>query len=222
MLSSCKMHFSINCVQWALPFNTQIDSDVILASVVEHNTMATRGSSCNVKSRVLVDVGDLASTESVLTLGVHVQKLSCTFLRSGVLVSHSWLHHLRKSLALSAKSVNGVVLPLQSILQVLHHARFNFLKLLDSPLIGLTQLRMLKRTLRVLVGYIGVVGLPVLLRVHPVVLVVGEAMIGHGLAVLLVTHLRIHLVRHDLLRVLLCVLSRLRVLIEHCVLVSLD
>ena len=47
-------------------------------------------------------------------------------------------------------------------------------------------------------------------------------MIGHGLAVLLVTHLRIHLVRHDLLRVLLCVLSRLRVLIEHCVLVRLD
>ena len=173
MLSSCKMHFSINCVQWALPNYTQRGSDVILASVVEHNTLAARGSSCKVKSRVLVDVGDLASTESVLTLGVHVQKLSCTLLRSGVLVSHSWLHNFRKSLALSAKSVDGVILSLQSILQVLHHACFNFFQLLDSPLIGFTQLRMLERTLRVLVGYISVVGLPVLLGIHPVVLVVG-------------------------------------------------
>lgn len=127
MLSSSKMHFSINYVQWALPFYTQSSSDVILASVVEHSTMAARRSSCKVKSRILVDVGDLASTESVLTLGVQVQKLSCTFLRSGVLISHSWLHNLRKSLALRAESVNCVVLLLQSLLQVLYHARFNLL-----------------------------------------------------------------------------------------------
>ena len=58
---------------------------------------------------------------------------------------------------------------------------------------------MLKRTLRVLVGDVGVVGLAVLLGVHPVVLVVVEAVVGHGLAVLLVTHLGVHLILHDLL-----------------------
>ena len=144
-------------------------------------------------------MGDFAPAEGILTLSVHVEQLSGTFLRGSVLVSHARLHHFRKSLALRLETIDGVVLLLERLLQVLHHARLDFLQLLDPPLVGFTQLRMLKRTLRVLVGDVGVVGLAVLLGVHPVVLVVVEAVVGHGLAVLLVTHLGVHLFLHDLL-----------------------
>ena len=97
-----------------------------------------------IQSLLAIHVRTLASTESVRTLGLHVDKLRGALISRCILVRHSWLHHFLQPLALVGQIVHRIVLLLQSILEVGHHTLLNFFQLFNASLVSLTNTLMLQ------------------------------------------------------------------------------
>ena len=71
------------------------------------------------------------------------ERSACIAVPLAVLVGHTWLHDVLQALALRMKLVHSFILLLKRLLEVLDHALFDLLQVLDTQLIGLAQAQVL-------------------------------------------------------------------------------
>lgn len=96
------------------------------------------------------DVRLFAPTEGILTLGLHVDEFGRTVFTGTVLVGQSGLNYFFEPLALAFQFLHDVVLRLEGVLQVLHHALLDLFQLSYACFIGLTSALQLSSLLLVL------------------------------------------------------------------------